>query len=45
MNAVPGSGIGLTVAHRVLRAHGGELHLVSTLGRGTTVSLVIPREH
>lgn len=45
MNAVPGSGIGLTVADRVLRAHGGDVRITSTPGSGTTVSLAVPREH
>lgn len=37
-----GSGLGLTVARDVVRAHGGRIEIVSTPGRGTTVSVLLP---
>lgn len=37
-----GRGLGLAFARRVMDAHGGRLSIDSELGRGTTVSLVLP---
>jgi two-component system sensor histidine kinase VicK len=37
-----GLGLGLALAGRIARAHGGELELASTTGRGTTATLVLP---
>jgi signal transduction histidine kinase len=37
------SGIGLFIANRIILLHGGELHIESTVGEGTKVSLVLPR--
>jgi two-component system sensor histidine kinase HydH len=37
-----GTGLGLSFADRVARAHGGALALASALGRGTTVTLTFP---
>jgi two-component system sensor histidine kinase TctE len=40
---IVGSGLGLTIANDVLRAHGGQLRLgASNEGRGACVSLVLP---
>lgn len=38
----PGAGLGLAVAHGVVRAHGGELSIASTEGEGTTVTVKLP---
>jgi two-component system, OmpR family, sensor histidine kinase BaeS len=38
-----GSGIGLAVAAELARAHGGQLLAASTEGRGTTMTLHLPR--
>lgn len=38
-----GSGLGLAYARRVAEAHQGDLRIDSALGRGTTVSLDLPR--
>ena len=38
-----GSGIGLTVAAELTRAHGGQLSATSQLGHGTQLSLTLPR--
>jgi two-component system, OmpR family, sensor kinase len=42
--ATGGVGLGLALARRVIEAHKGTIEITSTLGRGTTVSLVLPAE-
>jgi signal transduction histidine kinase len=37
-----GTGLGLSICHELVRAHGGEIHVVSAEGRGTTVRIVLP---
>jgi signal transduction histidine kinase len=37
-----GSGLGLSIAQGILQQHGGNLHLTSRVGSGTTVALVLP---
>ncbi len=37
-----GSGLGLAIARELMRAHGGELALVSTTGTGTVFRLTLP---
>ncbi len=37
-----GSGIGLAISNEIMQLHGGRLNIVSTLGEGTTVNLIIP---
>jgi len=39
---VKGTGIGLTMAHQIVRAHGGRLELVSAPGHGTTFTTLLP---
>ncbi|MES1211502.1 MAG: sensor histidine kinase, partial [Acidobacteriota bacterium] len=45
---VPGSedrgraGLGLSIARDIVQSHGGEIHLESGEGRGTTVSFTLP---
>jgi signal transduction histidine kinase len=39
---VPGSGLGLAIVTRVVRDHGGHMHIDSVPGRGTTVTLELP---
>ncbi len=37
-----GAGLGLAIAHGIVRAHGGTLTLESEIGRGTTALLTLP---
>src|SRR5712691_6493613 len=39
---VPGTGVGLSIAREILRAHGGDLSVKSTLGRGSEFYLSLP---
>jgi two-component system phosphate regulon sensor histidine kinase PhoR len=40
--AVPGAGLGLTVARDLIRLHGGTLDLESVEGQGTTARVELP---
>ncbi|HEU19259.1 MAG TPA: PAS domain-containing protein [Deltaproteobacteria bacterium] len=35
-----GTGLGLAIVHRIMEAHNGEIHVDSTPGQGTTISLI-----
>lgn len=39
-----GSGLGLMIVQRIVRAHGGEVGIQSTEGKGVTVTIRLPRE-
>lgn len=41
--AIPGVGLGLSIARDVVRAHGGDIHLTSVEGRGTEAVVRLPR--
>ncbi|MBN2357933.1 MAG: HAMP domain-containing histidine kinase [Deltaproteobacteria bacterium] len=38
-----GTGLGLSIAGKIARVHGGQLTIDSIEGRGTTVTLIVPR--
>jgi signal transduction histidine kinase/HAMP domain-containing protein len=40
--AIPGTGLGLTIVRKIIFNHGGEIELQSQQGQGTTVTLRIP---
>ena len=40
-----GSGLGMAIVKKIIDLHGGEIEIDSAPGRGTTVRLVIPRQH
>jgi len=37
-----GSGLGLTMVFKVIKEHGGEINVTSSVGKGTTFSLILP---
>jgi signal transduction histidine kinase len=39
---VKGSGLGLSIVHHIVAAHGGRVTVVSELGRGSTFTMVLP---
>jgi signal transduction histidine kinase len=42
--AIPGVGIGLSVARRIVEAHGGKIAVHSVVGEGSTFSIWLPRQ-
>ena len=40
--AIPGVGLGLSITRAVVEAHGGTVRIASTVGEGTTFTLVLP---
>jgi signal transduction histidine kinase len=40
--AIPGTGLGLTITKAIVDAHGGSIDLRSTLGHGTTFVVTLP---
>lgn len=42
-NGVQGSGLGLAIVKSIVDRHGGFMHIESTVGKGTTVTISLPR--
>ncbi len=42
-SGIAGSGIGMSVVHDIVSGHGGRLDITSELGRGTSVTIRLPR--
>jgi len=40
----PGNGLGLSLALAIVKAHGGEIHVESKVGSGTTFSIIFPKK-
>jgi signal transduction histidine kinase len=41
--AVPGAGLGLSIAKGIIEAHGGKIDIASALGQGTTATVTLPK--
>ncbi|MBN1150776.1 PAS domain S-box protein [candidate division WOR-3 bacterium] len=37
-----GSGLGLSISHSIISKHGGSIHIISDIGKGTTVTVLLP---
>ena len=44
-SGLPGVGLGLAISQELVTAHGGEIKAESELGRGTTMTVIMPRKN
>jgi len=44
-DSIPGAGVGLSIAKRIVEQHGGNIWIESELGRGATFFLTLPKNH
>lgn len=44
MTKEKGLGLGLPLAHKIIRGHGGEIRVSSSEGKGTTFEILLPAE-
>lgn len=44
LSGLPGVGLGLAITHELVVAHGGSISVESELGRGTTMTVTLPRK-
>jgi signal transduction histidine kinase/ligand-binding sensor domain-containing protein/DNA-binding response OmpR family regulator len=44
-NMKRGSGIGLTMVNEYVKIHGGEIELASSIGNGSTFTIILPLQH
>jgi signal transduction histidine kinase len=42
VQAIPGGGLGLTIARTIIKRHGGDIWASSNLGEGSTFTFVLP---
>ncbi|MBV1779310.1 PAS domain-containing sensor histidine kinase [Paeniglutamicibacter sp. ABSL32-1] len=43
-SGLPGVGLGLAISHELVEAHGGHIAVESDLGKGTTMTVILPRK-
>ena len=39
-----GTGLGLAIVHKIIESHGGQVQVESEVGKGTRVSILLPKE-
>lgn len=39
-----GTGLGLSITYRIVKSHGGDIHVDTEVGRGTTFKIILPKK-